>query len=99
MIPIFQKGHMRCMPETVSVFINGSAVEVPIGATVAVAILTGGVSTFRRSVSGEPRGAVCGMGICFECRVTIDGRSQILSCQTECRAEMKVITDDRAKNQ
>ena len=87
------------MPEDISFFINGKPVEAPAGTTVAAAILKSGVSAFRRSVSGEPRGPVCGMGICFECRVTIDGSAQILSCQTECRTGMQVSTNDRAQNQ
>ena len=87
------------MPDTVTVVVNGELVTMPVGSMVAAAVLKAGVSAFRKSVSGQPRGPLCGMGICFECRVTIDGRSQILSCQTECRAGMKVITDDRAKNQ
>ena len=81
------------MPETITLFINGSAVQVSRGATVAVALLTTGVTSFRQSVSGEPRGPVCGMGICFECRVTIDGVTQSLSCQTECQEGMRVTTN------
>ncbi len=87
------------MAETTSLFVNGRVVDVPNGATVAVAILTAGEYTFRRSVSGEPRGPVCGMGVCFECRVTIDGTSQCLSCQTECRNGMKVTISDEHRNQ
>ena len=52
-----------------------------------------GVSQFRRSVSGEPRGPLCGMGICFECRVTIGGRAHCRSCQEVCRPGMEVRTD------
>ena len=35
----------------------------------------------RTSVTGEPRGPLCGMGICFECRTTVDGREHVRSCQ------------------
>jgi D-hydroxyproline dehydrogenase subunit alpha len=38
----------------------------------------------RRSVSGEPRAPVCGMGVCHECAVDVEGRRQ-LACQTLCR--------------
>ncbi|HEY4962870.1 MAG TPA: 2Fe-2S iron-sulfur cluster-binding protein [Terriglobales bacterium] len=47
----------------------------------------------RRSVSGEPRGALCGMGICFECRVSINGRPHCRSCQILCEPGMEVNTD------
>ena len=35
----------------------------------AVVLLNAGRTEFRKSVRGEPRGPLCGMGICFECRV------------------------------
>lgn len=63
------------------------------GSTVAAAVLKAGVNTFRRSVTGEPRGPLCGMGVCFECLVTIDGEAKWRSCQTLCRDGMDVRTD------
>jgi D-hydroxyproline dehydrogenase subunit gamma len=72
--------------------VNGVAVSVPAGATVAAAILSHGEAAFRRSVRGEPRGPLCGMGICFECRVTIDGAAHVRSCQILCRAGMEIET-------
>jgi len=81
------------MPETVGVKVNGRPIDVPVGATVAAAIITLGEPGFRRSVRGEPRGPLCGMGICFECRVTIDGAPHLRSCQVLCRAGMEIETD------
>lgn len=81
------------MPETVSLVVNGVAVTMPAGSVVSAAIMTTGASLFRRSVTGEPRGPLCGMGICFECRVTIDGEAHCRSCQTVCRDGMDVRTD------
>ena len=81
------------MPDTVTVIVNGVSVTMPAGSMVAAAILKTGVDGFRRSVSGEPRGPLCGMGICFECRVTIDGEQHCRSCQTICREGMDVRTD------
>jgi D-hydroxyproline dehydrogenase subunit gamma len=81
------------MPETVRLVVNGVAVEVAAGSMVSAAILKTGTSSFRRSVTGEPRGPLCGMGVCFECRVTIDGEAHCRSCQTICRDGMEVNTD------
>ena len=78
------------MPEPVSLSVNGKLVTVPVGTTVAVAILVSEETSFRKSVTGEPRGPLCGMGICFECRVTIDGQTHCRSCQIECLDGMKV---------
>jgi D-hydroxyproline dehydrogenase subunit gamma len=79
------------MPD-VRLTINGQEVRVPTGTIVAAAIARAGVDVYRRSVGGEPRAPLCGMGVCFECRVTIDGQSHCLSCQTVCRDGMQVVT-------
>ncbi len=81
------------MPEPIRLIVNGQPVTVPPGTTVAAAILLAGQTVFRRSVRGEPRGPLCGMGICFECRVTIDGAPHCRSCQILCRPGMEVRTD------
>ena len=82
------------MPEKVTLVVNGTAVTVPEGSMVSAALAIAGVTSFRRSVRGEPRGPLCGMGICFECRVSIDGQTHCRSCQIPCRAGMEVRTDD-----
>jgi len=61
--------------------INDNEVKVIEGSTVATAIIASGTGIFRRSVSGEPRLPLCGMGVCFECRVTINGVKYQRSCQ------------------
>ena len=81
------------MADPVRLSVNGANVTVPGGAMVSAAVALAGVSGFRRSVSGEPRGPLCGMGICFECRVTIDGREHCRSCQIPCEPGMEVRTD------
>jgi D-hydroxyproline dehydrogenase subunit gamma len=82
------------MPDALAVSLNGKALTVPAGTTVAVAVLIAGQSSFRRSVSGQPRGPLCGMGICFECRVTVDGVRHVKSCQTLCKQGMQIDTDE-----
>jgi predicted molibdopterin-dependent oxidoreductase YjgC len=73
--------------------IDGVAIEVDAGTTVAAAlVLAGAKSGTRVSVGGEPRAAFCGMGVCQECRVTIDGRAHALACQTLCRDGQTVRT-------
>jgi sarcosine oxidase subunit alpha len=72
--------------------VNGVAVRVEEGSMVTAAVMIAGAA-FRRSVRGELRGPLCGMGICFECRVTIDGHLHSRSCQIQCREGMDVRTD------
>ncbi|HEY0729093.1 MAG TPA: (2Fe-2S)-binding protein [Pyrinomonadaceae bacterium] len=82
------------MPELITLKVNDAAVSVPAGSMVAAAVLEAGVSSFRRSVTGEARGPLCGMGICFECRVTVNGVAHVRSCQTLCENGMDVRTDE-----
>jgi predicted molibdopterin-dependent oxidoreductase YjgC len=76
----------------VTAMVNHVPVVVPSGTTVAVAIVLAGQAC-RTSVSGEPRGPLCGMGICFECRVTINGQLHRRSCQVLCEQGMEVDTE------
>jgi predicted molibdopterin-dependent oxidoreductase YjgC len=80
------------MPEEVELMVDGTRVSVAAGTTVAGAVANAGRTAFRHSVSGEPRWPLCGMGICFECRVTIDGRAHSRSCQVMARSGMVVRT-------
>ena len=76
----------------VTVIVNGRAVALAEGSTVAAAMLLAGVPC-RTSRSGEPRTAVCGMGICFECRAVVDGAPHRRTCQIVCREGMRVETE------
>jgi len=69
--------------------VDGRSVTVVAGTSVAAAVLMAGGPT-RFSVTGEPRAPLCGMGICFECRVTINGVPHQKSCQILCEPGMDV---------
>lgn len=81
------------MPEQIALKVNGAQVEVPLGTTVAVAVMLAGTSC-RKSVTGEPRAPLCGMGICYECRVAINGARHRRSCQILCAPGMEVIVSE-----
>ena len=81
------------MADELSLRVNGRAISVAGGTSVAAAVVIAGVTAFRRSVAGEPRGPLCGMGICFECRATVDGVPQRRTCQIGVREGMEVVTD------
>ncbi len=76
------------MPELT---LDGRPLQVAAGTTVAAALALGGDGTTRTSVSGQRRAPLCGMGVCQECRVSIDGQRR-LACQTLCRDGMQVET-------
>ncbi len=80
------------MSEAIEVCVNGQPLVVPSGMIVAAAVALAGETRFRGSVSGEVRAPLCGMGICMECRVTINGEAHARSCQILCAQGMEVST-------
>ncbi|MDI3254778.1 (2Fe-2S)-binding protein [Pseudacidobacterium ailaaui] len=79
------------MPERVALTINGKRYEALEGTTVAAAIMNAG-ATCRTSVARQARGPLCGMGICFECRATVNGKPHQRTCQMICENGMEVET-------
>lgn len=79
--------YSMCM--MVSITINGRSLQVKPGTSVAAAILSAGEPS-RTSVSGEPRAPLCGMGICMECRATVNGEAQVRTCQIVCADGMEI---------
>lgn len=82
--------------QAITLSIDGRHISVPAGTTVAAAVAMCGSPVTRLSVSGMPRAPLCGMGICHECRVTIDGQAHRLACQALCAAGMQVLTAQTA---
>ena len=81
---------------TLNVIIDGQSCEVPVGMSIAAALALVGNGVTRRSVSGQLRAPFCGMGVCQECRITVNGR-RVLACQTECQPEMVIERSHHAK--
>ena len=71
------------------IYLDQQALQVANGLSVAAAVAGSADPRTRTSCSGQPRSAFCGMGICQECRVTVDGQRR-LACQTLCRDGMRV---------
>jgi D-hydroxyproline dehydrogenase subunit gamma len=78
--------------DIVSIRVNGTERQVEAGTSVAAALANAGLA-LRRSVVGERRSAVCGMGTCHECRVSINGVPQIRACMADVAEGMEVLTD------
>lgn len=76
---------------TVDLTVNGRLVSVPSESSVAVALLQAGIA-LRTSVSGEPRGPLCAMGICMECCATVNGILHVRTCQAAVEHGMEVVS-------
>jgi aerobic-type carbon monoxide dehydrogenase small subunit (CoxS/CutS family) len=80
------------MSDTIEIIADGDAMRVEPGITLASALLNGERYQFRQSTSGTARGPLCGMGICHECRVTIDGVAHQRACMVVVAPGMRVDT-------
>ena len=80
--------------DRVEIELNGRVVRVPAGTSLAAALLNAGEPALRSSVSGTPRGPLCGMGACYECRVTIDGVAHRRACLEPVLAGIRVTTGE-----
>src|ERR1700760_797303 len=72
---------------------DGSPIAALEGETIAAALSAAGIVAFRRTQNGAPRGLHCGMGACFDCVVTVDGRIGQRACMTEA-ADGMVVTGE-----
>ncbi len=52
---------------------DGRSIPFEDGDTVASALLRAEIVAFRRSLGDAPRGLYCGIGLCFECELVVDG--------------------------
>lgn len=70
---------------------HGLAVRAFEGESVAAALLAGGRRALRTAARrAEPRGMYCGIGVCFDCVMTVDGRPNVRTCRTPVRAGMRI---------
>jgi predicted molibdopterin-dependent oxidoreductase YjgC len=77
--------------QLVNISVDGQAVAAYEGESVAAALSASDVRTLRTSPRrGEPRGTYCGIGLCFDCVVTVDGRPNTRACQTVVREGLRV---------
>ena len=75
----------------VEIVVDGQPIQAFEGESVAAAILSSGRRAYRTTTRlNEPRGMYCGIGVCFDCVMTIDGRPNVRTCQGSVRAGMRV---------
>lgn len=73
-----------------------TAITAYKGETLLAALMAAGFKSMKLSpLNHEPRGGLCGMGVCFECMVTVDGIHNIRSCMLEVEDNMKVTINEQ----
>jgi predicted molibdopterin-dependent oxidoreductase YjgC len=70
--------------ETVTFTFDGAGVTAERGQSIAAALLASGVRSWRTTrVEGRPRGLFCGIGVCHDCLVSVNGVSGVRACLVE----------------
>ncbi len=78
--------------------VNGKTVTAYAGETLFAVLLAEGIRALRYpfgDLTKTARGGFCGMGVCQECRVMVDGLPDQRACMTEVRDGMEICTDGR----
>ena len=78
------------MPSEFQFSFEGRPVTARDGQSVAAALLAAGERCLRIDEAGNPKGAVCGIGVCWECRCSIDGIADMRACMTPAQPGMVV---------
>jgi predicted molibdopterin-dependent oxidoreductase YjgC len=83
----------RRSDELVELEVDGQPITAPSGRSIAAALVERGESRLRHSPGGAPRGIYCGIGVCFECRVHVEGRGMVRACVTPVEDGMRIVRD------
>ncbi|HEX6327143.1 MAG TPA: (2Fe-2S)-binding protein [Jiangellaceae bacterium] len=74
---------------------DGREMRFGPGQSVGAALIAAGVRSWRTTrVQARPRGIFCGIGVCFDCLVTVDGRPNVRACLVTAREGMDVRSQD-----
>lgn len=74
---------------------DSSPVVARVGETIGAALTAAGITHLRTTRRlGRPRGIFCGIGLCYDCLVVVDGRPGVRACQTLARPEAIVTSRD-----
>ncbi len=75
--------------------VDGREIEAWCGETLLAAMIASGIKTLRKSnVIKEPRGGLCGMGVCYDCLVTLNEVPNVKACMTIVEEGMVVKTHE-----
>lgn len=74
---------MTDMTQTIAIQFDGETLQARPGETLAATLVAHGIQDFRTTASGQPRGVFCGMGVCQDCLVEVDGVANRRACMTK----------------
>ena len=78
----------------VSVVVDGRDIVAYEGETVFAALIAAGIKRLKGAGTDQARGGLCGMGICYECLVTINSVPDQRACMTLVEDQMEIRTHE-----
>ena len=83
------------MRKKIKIKINDKETSACLGETVLASLVASGHKILKRSRKlNENRGPLCGMGVCYECQVSINGGPKQRACMAEVENGMVILIDE-----
>jgi D-hydroxyproline dehydrogenase subunit alpha len=90
-------GLQQMTGKTETIIFDGRTIEARRGESLAACLTAAGVKSFRTTAQGADRGMFCGMGVCQDCLVEIDGRPNERACMTKVTGPLNVRSEEHAR--
>lgn len=92
-LPLIERGR------PITLQIDGRQVKAFEGETILGVMMAEGQRILRHtSKTNRPRSMFCGIGVCYDCLVTVDGRPNTRACHTMAAGGMVVETQSGGRN-
>jgi len=92
---VLSENNKKSVPDVIVDF-EGREIRCAPGVSLAAALTDAGELALRQADNGEMRGLFCGMGVCQECRMEVDGQSGVRACMTVVSESLKVLRQGRS---
>jgi len=84
---------------TITVQVDGLPMVGLAGQTIAGILLSAGQASWRTTWKGRPRGIFCGIGVCYDCLLTVNGLRDVRACQRRATDGDVIMTKDETSGE
>jgi predicted molibdopterin-dependent oxidoreductase YjgC len=80
---------------TIQIMVDDRPVECRAGETIAAALMQAGIEAWRTTRrGGTRRGLFCGIGVCFDCLVAVNGERPVRACLATVQSGDRIVTTE-----
>jgi len=81
------------LKKNINIIVDDKIIKAYEGEPIASALIAAGITTFHKTKKrGDPRGYFCGIGLCTDCMMIVDGIRNVRTCITPVRGGMRIET-------